>query len=610
MGSEAVFPLTWDLERFFKEKGQKEDFTRFVKDISEKLSALDPLVKHPSSLAEAISLSQEIAAKSAELGAFIHCLLAEDTTNSHALRFQGDLQMLQARFENLSTLLDETLRTLDEKGFHALLKNPLCQNLSFPLCERKDLAQDKLPYELESLITNLSIDGYHGYSQLFYVLHGKLKFPMNDEKGSLEHLSISQIDNKIASKDRRTRVQAFSIYKQIFKEHESHFAEVLNHIGGFRLQVYEKRGWDHVLKEPLTANRMHAETLSSMWKAIKTHISPFVDFLNKKASLLGLKKLSWHDVDTPITKSTLTIPYQEASEFIIKQFEKYSPKMGIFSRRALQDGWVEAEDRKNKSAGGFCVGLPLKKESRIFMTYSGTQYNVATLAHELGHAYHNEIIFAHPYFAQNIKMNVAETASTMAEMIVSDAALSQATRKEHKIALLDDKISRSIAFFMNIHARFIFEQAFYQERKEGYVLPERLCSLMEAAQREAFGDALEEWHPHFWASKMHFYFTDVPFYNFPYTFGYLFSLGIYTLLKHDTKAFEKRYDAILYDTPLMTSEELAKKHLNVDLTKTTFWEMAVKEAVKDVSLFDELVHSNGSISSKQASKTNKNTSLV
>lgn len=584
----TTLPLTWDLERFFKEKGRQKDFSQCIDTIEKNLLILPALLTNKNSLAEAIALSQEIAELSAEMGSFVTCLLAEDTTNSYALKFQGKLQTLEALFENLSTLLDETLRTLDEKTFNALLKHPLCEKLSFPLQERKTLAKEKLNHELESLITNLSIDGYHGYSQLFYVLHGKLKFPLKDKNGNIESLSIGQIDNKIASTDRETRKSAFHTYKHVFKDHEAHFAEVLNHLAGFRLQVYEKRGWKELLKEPLAANRMQESTLNAMWEAVNNGIAPFTKFLHKKASLLGLKTLTWYDIETPITNSHKTISYTEASELIVQQFRKYSPRMANFSKKALEDRWVEAEDRAHKSAGGFCIGFPIKKESRIFMTFSGTQSNVATLAHELGHAYHNEIIFAHPYFAQNIKMNVAETASTMAEMIVCDAALEQATTKEEKITLLDDKLSRSIAFFMNIQARFIFEKAFYEERKQGYVLPEKLCSLMEEAQKKAFNNTLEEWHPHFWASKIHFYFTDVPFYNFPYTFGYLFSLGIYTLLKEDIASFEKRYDAILYDTPLMTSEDLAKKHFDMDLTKKTFWEMAMKEATKSAEMFFEM----------------------
>jgi len=180
---------------------------------------------------------------------------------------------------------------------------------------------------------------------------------------------------------------------------------------------------------------------------------------------------------------------------------------------------------------------------------------------------------------------VAETASTFAEMIVADALVSAAATNEERVTLLEDKLQRAVAFFMNIHARFIFETNFYEERRQGLVSAERLNELMVDAQKKAYRDSLSGYHPHFWAAKLHFYATDVPFYNFPYTFGYLFSAGIYARAKQEGLAFEDKYKALLRDTGSMSVEELAAKHLGVDLTKRDFWQGAVRMAVQDVEQF-------------------------
>lgn len=219
------------------------------------------------------------------------------------------------------------------------------------------------------------------------------------------------------------------------------------------------------------------------------------------------------------------------------------------------------------------------------MTYSGTPSNVSTLAHELGHGFHTYAMRDLHLLNRNYAMNVAETASTFAEMIVSDASLKNAKSEEEKIALLEDKIQRSVALLMNIHARFLFETRFYEMRKTGTVSTEELNRLMEDAQKEAYGDALGEYHPLFWASKLHFYITSVPFYNFPYTFGYLFSLGIYAQALKEGNGYEEKYIALLKDTASMKVEELALKHLNVDLTKPGFWEQAVQLCIDDVEEF-------------------------
>jgi oligoendopeptidase F len=188
---------------------------------------------------------------------------------------------------------------------------------------------------------------------------------------------------------------------------------------------------------------------------------------------------------------------------------------------------------------------------------------------------------------RNYAMNVAETASTFAEMIVADASVKKAKSGEERLALLEDKVQRSVALLMNIHGRFLFETSFYEERKKGIVSTEKINQLMEAAQKEAYCDALGEYHPHFWASKLHFYITGVPFYNFPYTFGYLFSLGIYAKALEEGTAFEEKYIALLKDTGSMQVEDLAMKHLGVDLTKEDFWQKAVQLTVQDVEEFLE-----------------------
>jgi pepF/M3 family oligoendopeptidase len=322
-----------------------------------------------------------------------------------------------------------------------------------------------------------------------------------------------------------------------------------------------------------------------MWMAIEEAKPALVAYMNRKAKLLGLSKLDWHDVEAPLGSAVKKVGFDEAADFIEQQFRSFSPDMADFSRQAFEAGWIEAEDRAGKRPGGFCTAFPKSGQTRIFMTYSGTASNVSTLAHELGHAYHQHVMDDLPPLSQEYAMNVAETASTLAEMIVADSAVQAASDPEEKLALIEDKIQRSVAFFMNIHARFLFETRFYELRRERLVSAEQLCELMEQAQREAFGGALGEIHPHFWASKLHFYLTDVPFYNFPYTFGYLFSCGIYAQAIKEGPSFAGKYVDLLRDTGRMTVEQLAEKHLGVRLDDISFWRHAVQLTARDVETF-------------------------
>src|SRR5690606_25297727 len=150
---------------------------------------------------------------------------------------------------------------------------------------------------------------------------------------------------------------------------------------------------------------------------------PFIQFLNRKAQLLGMEKLGWQDVDAPVTvgdAKPTRYTYDDACDFIIEHFSSFGAKLAGFAEHALKNRWVEAEDRPNKRPGGYCTSLPEWEESRIFMTFTGSSTDVNTLAHELGHAFHSHVMRDLPYLNQQYAMNVAETASTFAETIVGN----------------------------------------------------------------------------------------------------------------------------------------------------------------------------------------------
>src|SRR5690625_2832939 len=331
-----------------------------------------------------------------------------------------------------------------------------------------------------------------------------------------------------------------------------------------------------------------------MWEAVDRNKQPFIDYLHLKAHLLKLEQLAWQDVDAPVTMGdgeAMTFSYDEACDFVIENFASFGEKLTSFTKHALENRWVEAEDRANKRPGGYCTSLPEDKESRVFMTFTGSPSDVSTLAHELGHAFHSYVMKDLPKLNQGYAMNVAETASTFAETIIDNATIKNAKSTEEKVALLASKLETDTGMFLNIHGRYLFEDAFYKERKQGIVSWARLNELMENAQKEAYGNSLSEYHPHFWCSKLHFFIDSVPFYNFPYTFGYLFSLGIYAEYLKNPEGFEEKYIALLKDTGSMKVEDLAKKHLDVDITKEDFWDAGIQLIVEDTKEFIRLTES-------------------
>lgn len=577
--------LKWDLNSFFLEGSSHLKLKERVEALSFRLNNLKQLIETLSDLKKAIFELQEINMHLNEMDGLATCLYAQDISNSEAYLLQQQVTELKAKYLTTSIQLDKWLAQLNSKTFQSYLEDKDLAPLSFSLLERKRLAKERLSIESEGLISELGVDGFYGWSQMWESLIANMTFSFRGE-----NLSFSQIENKLADPSRENRRIAFQSMQTAFKQKGPLFAQTLNHLAGYRLTVYRKRQSVGLLKEPLQENRIDEQTLQTVWKAIILHQEKLKAYMQCKASLLKVSKLSWWDLEAPIGETKQKISYEKAGAFIIKHLSFFSPKMGDFVREVLSKRWIDAENRPNKYPGGFCVSFPLSRQSRILMTYSDTMTNVFTLAHELGHAYHNFALSNLPGMAQDVRMSVAETASTMAETIITYAAIETAPTKQERLFILDDYLSRSVAYLMNIYARFLFEMQFYDARKKGFVSAERLNQLMIEAQKEAYGEELETYHPYFWAMKMHFYLADISFYNFPYTFGYLFSLGIYQWgLKQ--KNFEEKYLALLRDTGQMKVENLAQKHLNVDLTQLHFWEVGLNAIDKKIDTYLELASS-------------------
>lgn len=582
--------LTWDLDIIFPGGSSSEAFATFlaelVKDVEELKANASKLSEDAPTeeWAQVIVNMQTLASNQRQAGAFVSCLNSQNTKDQKAKLLTGKISQTSAALTNALTVFDEKLKTLSDAKWNQVLDHASVAPVRFSIEERRRRANEQLPADRETLISDLSVDGYQGWGQLYDVIVGRMTMTV-EENGKSTELSMGQAANKLNDANREVRKQVFAKWEDAWADSAELCANTINHIAGFRLAVYKHRGWDSFLKEPLEVCRMEEQTLNTMWDVIQKNKAPFVKYLQRKAKLMGVDKLSWHDVAAPLGETQDKLSYEEARQFVVENFGKFSPDMADFADSCFEDRWIEAEDRPNKGSGAFCTSFPASKETRVFMTFSGVPSNVSTLAHELGHAYHQHVMRDLPRFAQNYAMNVAETASTFAEAITIDAAIKQASSNEERIALLDDKVERSVAMFMNIHARFLFETRFYEERKQGPVGADRLSEIMVQAQKDAYCDSLGEYHPHFWASKLHFYITGTSFYNFPYTFGYMFSAGIYARALAEGATFADKYVALLRDTASMRVEDLAKKHLGVDLTKPDFWQSAMDVLSKDVDEF-------------------------
>ncbi len=590
--------LRWDLDSIFPGGSASTEFADFRNALTADLSqAKETLAELPRSIDDTsrekwidyLALIQDLLERIDHASGFSSCLAAQDVKDDQALLIKEEISALLGQWEALLTAVEEAAAATEDAVWQMVVDDKQLSGATYFWNELRRNAKLKMAPELERLTVELSVNGYHAWDRLYSKIAGDLQAEFPDQ-GKIDVLSMGQLANKFSSPNRTIREAAFRKLEETWETATPITAMVLNSQAGFRLTVYENRGWKSPLFEPLLLNRLKEDTLEAMWGAVADGRDKMAEYIKAKKKVLKIDKFRWYDQIAPLGDVSRTYGYEEAGDFIVKHLSAFSEDMGSFARMAIDRRWIEAEDRSGKAAGGFCTGLDLKKESRIFMTFGGNYDEMMTLAHELGHAYHSWVLKDRDYFARNYPMNLAETASTFNELLVTDAALNASADDTEKLVLLDQKIQQGFVMFCNIRARYLFDSMFYRERKKGAVSKDRLNEMMVTAQKKAFGAILADdgYHPLFWASKLHFFITDMPFYNFPYTFGFLFAGGIYDRAQKEGSSFAEKYKALLADTGSMSTEEVAHKHLNVDLTQPAFWNDAVARVVSDIDPFIEL----------------------
>lgn len=590
------YSMNWELDSVFSGGSASPQLKERMDKLEQEASALLQRIKKYHFNKEDITALAKIIREQASVqngftqcNCFLTALNSADVNDAKAKVLQGDLFSLLPEIQLADTLLAKKLAEISEEDWQAVCQTEGLKETAFRLTEiRRDGAR-KLSENEENIISTLSLDGLKAWSSHYDTVVAGIQIPFVNEAGAEEILSAGQAYNlMMGHPDKNVRAELFKKWEHAWSQQEEVLADTLNHLDGFRLSAYKLHDTADFMQEALESNRLAKETLEVMWETIVKNKQPVMDYLTRKAHLFGKEKLDWQDQDAPVILGDLTekkYTFDEAAAFIIRHFESFSPKMAAFAQSAFEKSWIEAENRPGKRPGGYCEDLPESKESRIFMTYGESVNEAATLAHELGHAFHSSLMWELPNLNREYAMNVAETASTFAELIVADATLKEAKTPEEKINLLDTKLQNAAAMFMNIHARYLFETRFYTARQSGLVSAEEISVMMLDAQKESYLDQLGSYHPHFWAAKLHFYIDDMPFYNFPYTFGYLFSLSIYAYASQHSGSFEEEYIALLKDTASMTSEALVMKHLGADLTKPEFWQAGISKVLEDIETF-------------------------
>jgi oligoendopeptidase F len=388
-------------------------------------------------------------------------------------------------------------------------------------------------------------------------------------------LGLAALINLQSDADRAVRGAAYAAEVELLERFDVAHAAAMNGIKGQVRTLTQRRGWDDVVELATFEQGISPSTLAALQEAVEGAFPTLRRYLRAKARLLGLPRLAWYDRLAPLPTADATrFGWYEAIAFVAKRFERFSPALAALARRAADDGWIDVPPRRGKRSGAFCASAPLVGESRIMLNWGGTLGDVTTLAHELGHAYHNDAVhrFGRTSLQTRKPMTLAETASMFCETLVIEAMLEHAEGSQ-RLAVLEEALSTASAITVDIHSRFLFERAVFERRGERELSVAELDALMLEAQAATYGDGLAE-DARFakaWAEKPHYYSSDLSFYNFPYTFGYLFGLGLYARYQADPEGFVARYDTLLASTGMDEVAALTRS-MDIDVEDPAFWQ--------------------------------------
>lgn len=607
--AEQRLPLIWDNSQFFSGTDDPriaaavEDLKADIETLAaacEPFNALAAKAKTVST-ADYRALIEQIKAihqqrkgvrkQMGNVNTFIYTALSTDTQDTDANKWMPILQKLSADLAEGMMPMNVFMERADEAFISALISDPDLSEIEFLLRHYRKQQDFLLSVPEEQLMTALATNGLHTWGNLYSELAGTLKCEVNGEQ-----MGLAKASNLLSSDESSTRKAAWEAIRSAWKTQQTAVATGLSAINGWRLEESRKRSGQrelHYLDKSCHQSRIERRTLDALIETTYQNRAVGQRALSAMAKAIGQEQAHPWDVMAPAPSGGddggTKISFEAAIALIAKSFNQLTPKMGEFAVMMAEKGWIDGAPTPNRATGAYCTKFSEPCEPRIFMTYEGTMTNVLTLAHELGHAWHNWVMRDLSMMKTRYPMTLAETASIFAETLVREALMAEAKTPAQQLEIAWQDAQSAAIMLLNIPARFEFEKRMVEARKQGALRPHQLCDMMKESWSVWFEESLSEYDDLFWASKLHFSISSLGFYNYPYLFGYLFSLGIYAQQPVYGDRFNALYTDLLRDTGSMTAEEVVAHHLNKDLSQPEFWQDSLDLVEKSVANFEQLV---------------------
>jgi pepF/M3 family oligoendopeptidase len=523
-----------------------------------------------------LKIQEEITILGRTLSSYPSLVMSTDVTNQEAMKHMANITKIFRKSTAEDVMFSRYLTTVDLLKLSK--KSPLIKHYKFLLELEQKEAKHLLTEKEEILYAKMRELASGSWGRLQGLTTANLPVLYRGKE-----ITLSEVRNLAYDNDQSIRKDAYEAELKAYLAIEDQVSLALSNIKREVVLMNELRGYESHIQKTLEQSKMTKETLDAMISAMMDYRPHFEKYLKAKAKYLEYSGgLPFYEMFAPVGKLEKTYTYEEAQEVVKKGFYSYSKRLGDFATKAFDNEWVDVYPKKGKRGGAFCSNQPQLKQSRIMTNFTGSLSDVLTLAHELGHGYHGEVISSNKPLHWSYPMPLAETASIFCETIVNNHLLSSLTNPQERLSVLENSLQGDTQVIIDILSRFIFETHLF-EKSQGPVSKHQMNEMMIEAQKEAYLNGLDHkfLHPYMWLNKSHYYSAGLNFYNFPYAFGLLFGKGLYAQYLKNPSTFLTSYDDLLSLTTKTSVEEVAKS-MNIDVTKKEFWIESLEEVKKDI----------------------------
>ena len=513
-----------------------------------------------------ISEFNSLVAGTEILEAYVYATVATDTRDEKAQALLSEIEVVGSRISPLLARLADFVCDHDVDALCTVSNE--ARDHAGPLMRLAERSAHQMSEELEGLFAELSTTGASAWGRLQSDVTSQLTAEVRLPDGPRQ-LPMPAVRGLATDADSAVRRAAYEAEMEAWPRVATACAAAMNAIKGEANTVNRRRAWDSPLDASLYANSVSRATFDAMQSAIVASLPDFRRWMRVKASLHGHDgALPWWDMMAPLPVADNAISWHDSVALVRDAFGSYSPQLAGLVDRAISESWMDVPPREGKVGGAFCMPF-VDDRSLVLLNWSGSVESAQTTAHELGHAYHNTQLAGRTPLQKRLPMALAETASIFCETLVVEAGLARLSGAE-RLALLDVDLQGANQVVVDIHSRFLFETEVFARRQRRTLGVNELNEIMLQAQNDAYGDGLDQStaHPHMWVLKPHYYGSH--FYNWPYTYGLLFGLGLFAQYHRDPERFRSGYDDLLSRAGMNTAEELGAA-FGIDVTSGDFW---------------------------------------